>query len=351
VRFQRPRPLGTRPSMSVVIPCYNYGHFLPSAVASALDQTGLDVEVMVVDDASTDGSAAVARRLADADPRVEVLLHEHNQGHIRTYNDGLEKARGDYVALLSADDLLAPDALTRAVSLMEHHPSVGLVYGYAWSFTGMPPEVVNTTTRSWSVWPGRDWLTVSARRGRCFLSSPEAVMRREALRQTDGYDPRLPHSGDFDMWLRTAARWDIGRVNGAVQALYRVHDANMHLTTYAGWLADLEARRTTFGILFDERAPELPEVARLRSPASRALAVEAVRRALAAHREDPGCSAVEELLAFALDTYPPVTRTAWWRLVEVGPRAGRRLPLREVRRAASRARSSLTWRRERRFGT
>ena len=59
-------------------------------------------------------------------------------------------------------------------------------------------------------------------------------MRREALAQTDLYDPRLPHSGDFDMWLRTAARWDVGRVNGPVQAHYRVHDANMHLTTYAG---------------------------------------------------------------------------------------------------------------------
>ena len=64
------RALDSRPLVTVVIPCYNYGHFLPAAVASALDQRGVDVEVIIVDDASSDGSADVARELADRDPRV-----------------------------------------------------------------------------------------------------------------------------------------------------------------------------------------------------------------------------------------------------------------------------------------
>ena len=158
-----------------------------------------------------------------------MLRHETNKGHIQTYNDGLEAVTGDYVVLLSADDLLPPGALTRAVALMEAHPKVGFVYGYARSFTGGPP-VVNARVRNWSLWTGIDWLGLAARRGRCFISSPEVVMRRDALQQVGGYDPRLPHSGDLDMWLRTAARWDVGRINGPTQALYRVHDANMHLT-------------------------------------------------------------------------------------------------------------------------
>ncbi len=98
---RRPVPLTTRPTVSVVIPCYNYGHYLPGAVASALDQEGVDVDVLVVDDASTDDSAAVARSLAESDPRVDVLVHEVNRGHIAAYNDGLAKARGDYVVLIS----------------------------------------------------------------------------------------------------------------------------------------------------------------------------------------------------------------------------------------------------------
>ncbi len=80
MRFHRPRPLSTRPTVSVVVPCYRYGHFLPAAVASVLDQDGVDVDVIVVDDASTDGSADVARGLAAADGRVRVLVAHDERG-------------------------------------------------------------------------------------------------------------------------------------------------------------------------------------------------------------------------------------------------------------------------------
>jgi glycosyltransferase involved in cell wall biosynthesis len=325
--------------VSVVIPCYRYGHYLPAAIAGALDQSGVDVEVIIVDDASPDGSADVARALADSDERVRVLVHEENAGHIATYNDGLALAAGDYVTLVSADDLLTPDSLTRAVALMEHHPGVGFVYGYARSFAGEPEPVANRV-RNWSVYPGRQWLGLAARRGRCFLSSPEAVMRREALAETDLYDPRLPHSGDFDMWLRTAARWDVGRVNGPVQAHYRVHDQNMHLTTYAGWITDLIERRRTFQLLFDERAPELPEVQALRPVAMRALAREARRRAKAAAYDSDAVEA-RAYLEFAAETWP-ADRSG----------LGRVLPrMRRVDLAAERMVHHLRWRRERRYGT
>ncbi|MFP3675053.1 glycosyltransferase family A protein, partial [Bacillus sp. SIMBA_031] len=94
----------------VVVPCYNYGRYLPDAVHSALSQDGVDVEVIIVDDASTDDTAAVAHRLASADARISVVIHEDNQGHISTYNDGLSRAAQRYVTLLSADVLIAPGA-------------------------------------------------------------------------------------------------------------------------------------------------------------------------------------------------------------------------------------------------
>ncbi len=323
----------------MVIPCYRYGHYLPVAVASALDQGGVDVEVIIVDDASPDDSACVARALAAEDDRVRVLVHEHNAGHIVTYNDGLALATGDYVTLVSADDLLTPDSLTRAVALMEHHPQVGLVYGYARSFSG-EPSTASRRVRNWSIYPGRQWLGLAARRGRCFLSSPEAVMRREALEQTDLYDPRLPHSGDFDMWLRTAARWDVGRVNGPVQAHYRVHESNMHLTTYQGWVTDLVERRRTFQILFDERAADVPEVQALRPVAARALALEARRRARVSML-DGDVAEVEAFLTFAADT----SAAERVRVPRLRPVA------RRVELALARVTHHLRWRRERRYGT
>jgi cellulose synthase/poly-beta-1,6-N-acetylglucosamine synthase-like glycosyltransferase len=75
MRMHRPTPFVGAPRVSVVIPCYRYGVYLPAAVASALDQADLDVDVLIVDDASPDDSAKVAEELASADPRVDVLVH------------------------------------------------------------------------------------------------------------------------------------------------------------------------------------------------------------------------------------------------------------------------------------
>ena len=127
--------------VSVVVPCYNYAHYLPACLGSALDQPGVEVEAIVVDDASSDGSREVAEDLSAADPRVKLIRHPRNKGHIATYNDGLEAASGEYLVLLSADDLLAPGSLARAAALLEAHPAVGFVYGRAVEFSGdAPPE-------------------------------------------------------------------------------------------------------------------------------------------------------------------------------------------------------------------
>ena len=244
----------------------------PGGLSGVLNQPGVDVDVVIVDDASPDGSGDIAEAFAST--RVQVLRHQTNKGHIQTYNDGLSITEGDYVVLLSADDLLPPGALSRAVAGMEAHPTIGLVYGYPESFT-QRPTTVESNVRNWSLWNGSDWLRLAARTGRSFILSPEVVMRRSALQQVGLYDPRLPHSGDFDMWLRTALEWDIGRVNGPVQALYRVHQSNMHLTTFAGYATDLRERRKAFDIFFDEHANGRGDIAALRPRAERALAREA----------------------------------------------------------------------------
>lgn len=347
---RRPRPLVTRPTVSVVIPCYNYGRYLPAAIGAALDQDGVDVEVVVVDDASTDDSASVAEAFA-TDPRVRLLRHATNRGHIATYNDGLRAATGDYLALVSADDLLARDALTRAVALMERHRDVGLVYGYARSFSGTVPEQVASAARvrSWSVYEPGEWLRLAARRGRCFVVSPEAVLRREAWHDAGEYDARLPHSADFALWLATAAGWGVGRVNGPAQAHYRVHAQNMHLTAYAGWLTDLEARRETFELFFAERSGAFDVPERLHDVARRALAREALRRAVTPSRDaDVGA---DRYLAFAERVDPELSSGLRGRLA-------RRLVARPVVepvgaawRFVDRVEHHLRWRYERRYGT
>lgn len=278
MKLMRPVPAAEPPSVTVVIPCYNYDQYLSDAVDSALSQDGVEVEVIVVDDASTDGSAAVAWRLASRDPRITVVHHESNQGHIATYNDGLSRAGGRYVTLLSADDLIAPGALARAAALMEAHPRVGMVYGLPRDFTEQPPPVPLHERTTWTVWGGMNWIALACARGRNFILSPEVVMRTAAVLDIGAYSATLPHSGDLEYWLRAAASWDVGRINGPVQAFYRVHGANMHQTEFAAAAVDLRHRLEAFRVLEDPRFPCSPEKrAQQLQRAKRALSKEAVQ--------------------------------------------------------------------------
>src|SRR5437899_3312632 len=114
--------------VDVIIPCYKYGCYLRQCVESLLTQSMADMRILVMDDASPDNTAEVAAELVRQDNRVEVRRHATNQGHIATYNEGLEWVKADYVLLISADDALTPGALRRAVRLMDTHPAVVLVY-------------------------------------------------------------------------------------------------------------------------------------------------------------------------------------------------------------------------------
>ena len=156
---------GRTARVSVIIPCYNYGHFLSESVSSALSQEGVEPEVIVVDDASTDDSAAVAERLAAQDSRVTVVRHLRNTGHVVAFNDGLAAAAGEFVVRLDADDLLTPGSLVRATALFDAYPEVGLVYGHPRHFTEHSPPTPRLAMRGWSIWSGADWVAERCRRG------------------------------------------------------------------------------------------------------------------------------------------------------------------------------------------
>src|SRR6266571_2177447 len=91
------------PLVSFVVPCYNYGRYLPDCLASIFGQEGAhDFEVIVIDDGSTDNTSEVLRSFTD--PRMEVICHSKNLGHVATVNEGLRQARGTFVARIDPDD-------------------------------------------------------------------------------------------------------------------------------------------------------------------------------------------------------------------------------------------------------
>lgn len=319
-----------RPTVDVVIPCYNYARFLRACVKSVLDQPGVDVRVLIIDDTSTDETPEVVAELT-RDPRVEGRRHEVNQGHIATYNEGLlEWAKADYTVLLSADDLLAPGALARAAEVFEANPNVGMVYGRVVYYTdhdNLPSVIAPPAGRT--VWSGVDWIEARCRTGQNVLSSPEAVVRTSVQQAVGGYRPDLPHAGDLEMWLRIAAVSDIGYVRGKPAAYYRVHQQSMMRTQFSSLFADLEQRQAVFERFFAEH-PDLP--ARLRALADRSIAKDALWRAVRAYDRDRLDEIpVDELEAFARRVFPDAARLPEYRALRrrraVGPRVCSRTQL------------------------
>ncbi|MFS0866260.1 glycosyltransferase family 2 protein [Microbacterium sp. 179-B 1A2 NHS] len=296
-------PLPRRPFVSVVIPCYNYEDYVAGAVESALSQGGVDVEVIVVDDRSTDGSATVVGAIADQDDRVRLIRHTENRGAVDTFNHGLARVRGEYLVRLDADDLLTPGSLRRSTALAEAHPSVGLVYGHPLHFTGTELPRPRLRARTWTVWPGSTWLEDRCRTGVNVITSPEVLMRRSVVDEVGGQRD-LAHTHDMEMWLRIACVSDVGYVAGADQAWHREHARSLSQSLDPRF-GDLEDRRDAFATLFAWSADRVPATPALRILAARALADEALRAIV--HMSDRGRSdadLVRRYRAFAEETDP-----------------------------------------------
>lgn len=318
-----PTPSPERPTVSVLVTCYNYSQFLRDSVQSALDQTGVQIDVVIVDDRSSDDSPTVAARLAEADERVRVVLHEHNLGLVPTLNEQKGALTGKYVVKLDADDLLPPGAVERAVALLEAFPRVGFVYGTAVHFEGLPPADASPTAESWTLWSGEQWLRLIARGGANVISQPEVVIRREALDQVGDYNEELPHTSDMEMWLRLACRWDVARVNGPAQGYYREHDQSMQRTVNAGWTTDLRGRLDAYESALGSAPRDMPARAELLATARHRMGRTALGEAISAYdRGRTGTVDVGELLRIAMDADPTVFEGRLGRAFEWRRRVG-----------------------------
>jgi hypothetical protein len=318
---------GTKPSVSVIVPCFDYGHLLGGCVASVLDQDGVDVRLLVIDDCSSDDSAELAARLAERYDRVELRRHAQNMGLIATANEGLQWAQGDYVMLLSADDLLVPGSLQRATQVMTEHPNVGLTYGRALRLTEGSQLIVPgerrrlAKKRSAMIWRGADWIRLRCRSGHNCIASPEAVVRTSVQRAVGGYDPSCRHTSDLNMWLRIASVADIAFIRGSSQAIYRVHGDSMW-RSHDSPMVDLHERRAAFDAFFTECSSRLESPDLLRDTVARTLARQALWKGSRTVDRGEDAELAQELSAFALDVYPRARHLREWRGLRLRQRLG-----------------------------
>jgi hypothetical protein len=321
--------------IDVVVPCYNYGRFLEACVGSVLEQSVRDLRVLVIDDASTDNSVLMAKRLAEADPRVTVIAHARNQGHISTYNEGIACSSADYFLLLSADDLLVPGSLERAVEIMDANPDIVLVHGecIAWH-DDCPPPIIELQ-RNYA-WARHDLLTEMCATAMNFVPTPTAIARTSAQKVVGGYRASLPHSGDMEMWLRFAAQGAVARIN-AIQGIYRKHATAMSNAYFAEMLSDYRQCQLAFDSFFGEYEDGLNNSRSLRIVARRALADRVFRSGVGLLRRGRLHDGLR-LIGGSMDMdhrlryLPPL-----WHLVKMPGPAGREWVKSVVREATARA--------------
>ena len=185
-------------SVSVVIPAFNAAHMLGDAIASALAQTRAPHEVLVVDDGSTDDTAAVAARWAARDPRVRLLRQERNQGNSAARNRGAREAAGDLYAVLDADDVWEPCHLEEVAALLDRYPEA-VAAGAAARYTGTRTGV--WTPRFAAGAPQRIFWEALVRPP---LQHSTCIFRRDVLLAAGGYDESQQTTADVDLFMRLA---------------------------------------------------------------------------------------------------------------------------------------------------
>jgi len=212
------------PQISFIVPCYNYARYLPDCLSSIFNQRGdFDFEVIAIDDASTDNTAEVLRSFSD--PRLRVISHRINEGHVGTINEGLREARGEFIARIDPDDRYRSSFLSHVIEKFVAFPEVGLVYG---DVSIIDDRGQITVERSDREHKGRDFKGNELVRllERNFICAPSVIARRTAWLKA----LPVPDGLAFNDWyftLMMAREHEFYFIN-KVLADYRVHSSNHH---------------------------------------------------------------------------------------------------------------------------
>ena len=227
-----------QPKVSICIPTYNYGRFLPEAVQSVLRQNYADFEILVIDNCSTDNTRDVMEQYCRSDSRIRYILNPENVGMVRNWNYCIREARGAYIKFLFSDDLLiTPDALAKMVAVLDSNPTVSLV--------GSARRIIDENSRESAVWAfsERDIIIEGAEIIRRTLmlqknqiGEPSAVMFRKSQAER-GFDEKFQQIVDMEMWYHLLEQGSFAFLSEPLCA-FRIHEqqqSNQNAKIHAGF--------------------------------------------------------------------------------------------------------------------
>lgn len=208
----------TPPLISVIIPSYNSARFLAESIGSVLAQTYRPLEIVVIDDGSTDATSEAVAPYAN---RIRYIRQE-NRGLAGARNRGIQETRGEFIAFLDADDQWMPEKLARQWKCFCDHPSVPLVHTDTLCWNEDVDEIVPQKL-------GRsDYVGDCYRRlfFENYVTPSTVVVRRDCIEMTGLFHDGLPGVEDLDLWLRIARHYPFGYVDEPL-VQYRIHNLNM----------------------------------------------------------------------------------------------------------------------------
>jgi glycosyltransferase involved in cell wall biosynthesis len=218
------------PLVTIGIPNYNYGHFISEALNSVVKQTYPNIELIIVDDVSSDNSIEIIEnwiRSYTGKIQINFIKNKKNLGLTKVCNIILDNASGKYFQPLDADDILLPEKIERQVAILENSPNTAMVYSNVMVINDSG-KVINPdycsrinydSTNMPSGWIFNDLLAFN------FISLPSVLIHTNYAREEGGFDESLQVQ-DYYMWLRLSEKYQI-RYMSATFAKYRVHDTSM----------------------------------------------------------------------------------------------------------------------------
>ena len=222
-----------RPVLTVAMSVYNGARFLAPAIDSVLGQSFVDFEFLVLDDGSTDGTAAIIRDFAARDSRIRPIIRE-NRGLVASLNQLLAEARAPLVARMDADDICQPQRFERQLAFLADNPDHGVVgcwsvdideHGARWQIEGADHPVTH-----------EDFLH-NIRHGGPLLCHPAVMYRRRLVLEQGGYHAAFRHCEDLDLWLRLAS----------VTKLANIPERLIHYRHYTGQVSMRHATEQQIG--------------------------------------------------------------------------------------------------------
>jgi len=206
--------------VSVVVPCFNVANYVDDAIRSIQEQTYPAIEIIVVNDGSTDQTQQHLDLHAKSDDRIRIVSQQ-NRGVSSARNAGLRLARGEFVCFLDADDVLLPDKTEKQVLFLRNKPDADLVYSDYFDGDARLDLIGLVAIRI----PDCDLIDAFACRN--WLAPHVCLVRRELLKRVGEFDETLHGAEDWDFWIRCAKAGRFGYLPGTV-AIYRSHAAQSH---------------------------------------------------------------------------------------------------------------------------